>query len=153
MAADDLLTVKILGLVELNRAFKAVDDKVSGDGLKAAFLSIASKVAGIAASSFPRGKTGDAAASLVPHGTSRGASISFGGTAAPYAPWLDFGGTVGRGHKQGPMMGAIKRDYLGRPVGEGRYLSPAISGEKEATADAVEVAIAEIAKQQDFEVN
>ena len=150
MAADKSLSIKILGLNELNRAFKAVDDKVSGDGLKAAFLGIAGAVASKARGGVPR-RSGTAAASIQPHGTTRGASISAGGQTAPYYPWLDWGGTTGRGHKQGPMMGAIKRDYLGRPVGEGRYLYPAISSEKEHTADAVEAAIVEIAKAQDFD--
>ncbi len=150
--AEQSLSIKVQGLAELNRAFKAVDDKVSGEGLKVAFLGIASTVASKAAMGVPRGATGDAAASYQPHSTSRGASVSMGGSAAPYAPFLDFGGTTGRGHKQGPMQGAIKRDYLGRPVGSGRYLYPAISSEKEATADAVEAAIAGIAKAEDFEV-
>ena len=52
-------------------------------------------------------------------------------------PWLDFGGSVGRGHKMGAGMGAIKRDWMGRPVGEGRYVYPAISSEREATLAAV----------------
>lgn len=157
MAADRSVQVTVKGLGELNRAFKAVDDKVSGDGLKAAFLWIAATVAGKARAGVPIGgglTPGAAAGSIQPHSTARGASISFGGTAAPYMPFLDFGGSVGRGHVQGiGFSGSIRRTWMGKPSGEGRYVYPAISGEKEHTADAVEAAIAEIARAQDFEVS
>lgn len=157
MAADREVQITVKGLRELNRAFKEIGDKVSGDGLKAAFLWIATTVASKARAGVPvgGGKTpGAAAASIQPHGTARGASISFGGQAAPYMPFLDFGGSVGRGHIHGVgFSGAIKRTWLGKPAGEGRYIYPAITSEKEHTAEAVEAAIAEIARNQDFEVS
>ncbi len=69
-------------------------------------------------------------------------------------PWLDFGGSVGRGHKPGvAWSGATRRDWMGRPVGEGRYVYPAISGEREATIVAVEEAIVEAARGAGFEAN
>ncbi len=157
MASDRSVSIRVQGLGALNRAFKAVDDKVSGDGLKAAFLGIATAVASKARVGVPVGgglTPGAAAGSIQPHSTTRGASISFGGQAAPYMPFLDFGGSVGRGHIPGrPWSGSIKRTWMGKPVGEGRYVYPAISSEREHTADAVEAAIAEIARNQDFEVS
>lgn len=152
MPADHSVSVKVFGMAEVGRALKQVSDKVAGDGLKAALFGIAGKVAARARGSLPGG-SGKAAGSILPHSTTRGASVSFGGQAAPYLPWLDFGGSVGRGHKPGSAWsGAIKREWMGRPVGEGRYVYPAISGEREATLDAVLEAIAQAARHAEFEV-
>jgi len=67
-----------------------------------------------------------------------GVEISEGGAIAPYAPWLDFGGTVGRGRRSTVRLnisgGRVTRQNLGsrgsgsvsRPfIKEGRYLYPA----------------------------
>ncbi len=152
MPTDKSVTIRVVGLAALNRALKELDDKVAGDGLKAALLGIADKVAGKARRDVPS-VSGKAAGSIQPHSTSRGASITFGGQAAPHMPWLDFGGSVSRGHQRGPNMGAIHRDWKGKPVGEGRYVYPAISGEREATIVAVEEAIVEAARAAGFEAN
>lgn len=67
-----------------------------------------------------------------------GVSIVEGGSVAPYAPWLDFGGSVGRGRKSTARVtigggrvtvqrggskgsGSVKRPY----IKDGRYLYPA----------------------------
>lgn len=67
-----------------------------------------------------------------------GVEISEGGSVAPWAPWLDFGGSVGRGRKTTARVtigggrvrverggsrgsGAVVRPY----IKEGRYLYPA----------------------------
>lgn len=68
-----------------------------------------------------------------------GVEISEGGTVAPYLPWLDFGGSVGRGRKSTARVslhgggrvtvkrvgsrgtGSVVRPY----IKEGRYLYPA----------------------------
>lgn len=62
--------------------------------------------------------------SRVPYRTGRaqssykvsGAGISYGGPQAPYVPWLEFGGKVGR-------KDSVKRPYRSK----GRYLYPAIA--------------------------
>lgn len=68
-----------------------------------------------------------------------GVQISEGGSVAPYAPWLDFGGTVGRGrratarvtlHGNGRVSvrrgGSRSSGSVVRPfIKEGRYLYPA----------------------------
>ena len=69
-------------------------------------------------------------------------------------PWLDFGGSVGRGHKPGAAWsGATRRTWMGRPVGEGRYVYPAISAAREDTINQVEEAIVEAARAAGFEAN
>lgn len=84
-----------------------------------------------------------------------GVQITEGGAVAPYAPWLDFGGTVGRGrrstarvsiHSGGRVTtqrggsrssGSVVRTY----IKDGRYLYPAyyrrFDDMVEATLDAV----------------
>jgi len=144
--------IRVSGLKELNMAFKQLSDEIAGPGLKAAFLAIATTVAGKARQMVPS-RSGTAAASIQAHGSTRGATLSFGGQAAPYMPWLDFGGSVGRGHVHGVgFSGAIKRDWMGRPAGEGRYVYPAISAERDHTAEAVEAAIAEAAHKMEFDI-
>lgn len=67
-----------------------------------------------------------------------GVEISEGGAVAPYAPWLDFGGTVGRGRKSTARVhiggGKVRVQRVGsmgtgsvvRPfIKDGRYLYPA----------------------------
>lgn len=67
-----------------------------------------------------------------------GVQITEGGSVAPYAPWLDFGGTVGRGRKSTARVhiggGRVRVQRLGsmgsgsvvRPfIKDGRYLYPA----------------------------
>ncbi|MEA2538470.1 MAG: hypothetical protein QOF11_2704 [Chloroflexota bacterium] len=142
--------VEVRGIRELNSAFKAVDAGLSRE-LKAAFWGIANAVVGKIQQRMPHDH-GDAAGSVKPRATAKGAGIAFGGTKAPYMPWLDFGGSVGRGHVPGQAWsGAIKRDWLGVPSGEGRYVYPAISEERGATAAAVDEAIAKVAKHAGFE--
>lgn len=70
---------------------------------------------------------GNAARSVKARGGVKGASIAVGGAQAPHYPWLDFGGTVGHGHRKGQAWsGATYRRWEGKPYGKGRYLYPAI---------------------------
>ena len=71
----------------------------------------------------------------------RRAQPTFGGTAAPYFPWLDFGGTTGKGHQPGVKgSGSVERLPWMGTSGEGRYVYPAIrdneAGIVEAAGDA-----------------
>lgn len=144
--------VEVRGIRELSAAFKKVDGDVAAN-LKSRFLDIAEAVASTARGKMPQ-ISGAAAGSVKARSSARGASIAFGGTAAPYEPWLDFGGSVGRGHWPGKAWsGAIKRDWEGVPFGEGRYVYPAISEKREETAEAVDRAIEEAAKGAGFETH
>jgi hypothetical protein len=141
------IKVEVRGIRELNRAFRAVDTDLSKE-LKSAFRAVAEHVVGIAQQRMPY-KSGGAVKSVKPRASSTGAGIAFGGNAAPYEPWLDFGGSTGRGHK--PKVagsGAIKRPF----IKEGRYVYPAISESKDYTMDEVGKAIDSIARGAGFEV-
>lgn len=144
------VSVKITGLKELSGAFRAVDDNLPVE-LKAKFLGVAQHIVGIAQQRMPH-ITGRAQNSVKARASARGAAIAFGGSAAPYMPWLDFGGSVGRGHKPGvAWSGAIKRDWQGVPLGEGRYVYPAISEARPETEKAVDEAIQIVAREAGFE--
>ena len=114
--------VEIHGLKELSVAFRRVDKTLVGE-LKVSFRGLAEHVVGVIIGRMPR-RSGKAVASVKPRGTTRGAAIAFGGTKAPYMPWLDFGGSTGRGHRPGVAgSGAIKRDM----IPDGRYVYPGIA--------------------------
>lgn len=147
MASDKSVRVEVKGLAELGRAFKQVDVELP-NALKAALKGIAEGVAGVARGKVPH-KSGDAAGSIVARSTTRGAGIAFGGSKAPYLPWLNFGGTTGKGHQRGPGQGSIHRDS---PKPD-RYIYSAIHEAREETAKEVEAAIIGVARSEGFEVH
>ena len=72
---------------------------------------------------------GSARSSVRAFATSDGAGVRGGGAKAPYYPWLDFGGSVGRGHREGvAWSGATRREWMGQP-GRGRYVYQVIHEE------------------------
>lgn len=147
--------IEVRGLREVTSAFRKVDKDIP-KGLRAQFLPIAQRVASGAASKANadfKNPTGKAVGSIRPRASQRGAAIAFGGTAAPYFPWLDFGGSTGKGHRPGASWsGSVKRDWMGRPVGEGRYIYPAISEQSDEIEKAAEDAVLNVAKAAQLEV-
>lgn len=127
------------GLRDLNKALKAADlDAV--DAMKAALKAIAEGVAVDVRSRVPHA-SGRAAASYKPRGGVKGAAIAYGGGKAPYAPWLDFGGRVGKAR-------SVKRPI----VKGGRYLYPAIADNMEDVQAKVAEAISDITGRYGFKV-
>ena len=142
--------VEVRGIRELAAAFKKIDAELAAQ-LKTRFLALAQHVVGKAQAKMEFG-SGPAAGSVKARGSTRGASIAFGGSAAPYYPWLDFGGSVGKGHQPGKAFsGSVKRTWLGNPAGEGRYVYPAISESKPETIAAIDAAIKSAAEGAGFE--
>ena len=139
--------VQIRGIRELRSAFKRVDAEIPKE-LRKVLKDIAlSVVAGIAAK-VPR-VSGKAARSVRARSSQTGAAIAVGGATAPYYPWLDFGGTVGRGHRPGvPWSGSVHRDM---PVG-GRYVYPTIAEKRDDIDRAVEAALVRASHIAGFEV-
>lgn len=128
--------VIVTGLRELNAALKALDADAQ-KAMSAALKEIAEGVASDVRSLVPR-RSGRLAASYKPRGSAKGAAIAFGGSSAPYAPWIEFGGSVGKGHdRRAPHSGATKRAI----VKGGRYLYPAIGDNMEDVAEKVAEAI------------
>jgi hypothetical protein len=150
--ADRSAHIEVRGLREFERAIRAVDGRLAAE-LRSALRAIAEQVAADARSRVTADVgAGPAAASITPRAGARGASIAAGGRAAPYLPWLDFGGSVGRGHRPGvAWSGAVKREWRGRPVGEGRYLYPAIRANRDAISRLVDEAVERVAEDAGFE--
>lgn len=144
------VSVKITGLRELSAAFKRIDTDLPKE-LQAELKKVAEHVVGATQQRMPH-RTGRAQRSVKARASTRGASIAAYGTAAPYGHWLDFGGSVGRGHVPGvPWSGAIKREWRGVPRGSGRYLYPAIAESRDAIEEDVDDAVAKVAKRAGFE--
>jgi hypothetical protein len=151
--ADKSVEIKITGLRELNAAFRAVNTDLP-KALKVEFLTIAKTIVGVAQQRMPF-RTGEAASSLKPvsgatyAGIGRPAGGDLGKGA--YYPWLDFGGSTGRGHIAGVGgSGAIKRPSVGK---QGRYLYPAIAESTVEIEKAADAALAKVAQDNGFETS
>lgn len=140
--------VKVSGIREAARAFRKVDKDIPKQ-LRTEFLPIARDVVSGIQSKAPRGKTGRARASVKPRSSQRGAAVAVGGNAAPYYPWLDFGGSTGKGHKPGrPWSGSVKREMPPK----GRYLYPTIEEQRAKIERAAEDAVVNVARLNGFGV-
>ena len=139
--ADRSVRIQVRGIRELDRAFRQVSDGVDDDGLKSAFLEIATSVSTDAASMYPFLR-GAASGSVKARASRSRASIAFGGRAAEYAPWLDFGGRVGRNR-------SIQREL----VKGGRYVYPTIAKHRAEIGRKVDDAIESLARRAGFDTS
>lgn len=103
--------VKVIGLAEFGRSLKRIDSDLP-KALRIALNQSADVVIGYVRPRVPR-QSGRAAASIKAKSTRTAVRVSAGGKQAPYYPWLDYGGRVGR-------KKSVKRAFLA----EGRYLYP-----------------------------
>lgn len=125
--------IKITGLDEFTRAV----DRLAADMpnvSETAALDAAELVADYARPRVPR-RSGRAARTVhaVVAGEGR-AEVQGGGSAAPYYPWLDFGGAVGR-------HGSVRRPY--RP--QGRYIFAGYEARQAAIEEAQSAALVDAA--------
>lgn len=142
--------VQVRGIKEVQRALKAIDRDLPKQ-MRVEFLEVARKVVGTAQGSVPS-RTGKARSSVRPRASQTGAGIAFGGNAAPYFPWLDFGGSTGKGHRPGVKdSGSVKRDWQGNPGGEGRYVYPAIRAHEDDIIEAAGDVPVNLAKRNGLE--
>lgn len=154
LVADKSVEVKVTGLTELVGAFRAVDANLP-EQLRTAFMGVAKYVVGVAQQRMTI-RSGEAASSLKAVAGSTYAGISrpaggtpWQGTKADYYPWLDFGGSTGKGHDGTPWSGSVKRSA---PKG-GRYLYPAIAEATPEFVKAADEAIATVAAEAGFETH
>jgi hypothetical protein len=132
------VSVRIVGLRELNTAFRQIDRELP-KGLRTEFLVVAEHVVGVIQHRMPH-VSGDAQKSVKPRASQKGAGIAFGGKDAPYMPWLDFGGRVGR------------RKSIVRPfITEGRYVYPGIAESREEIEQGADTAVKNAARHAGFE--
>lgn len=111
--AELIAPIRIEGLAEFSRSLRKLDADVP-KALRLAFNEAAEVVVQRVRPTIPK-RTGRAAASLKVKSTRTQARIAVGGPRAPYYPWLDFGGRVGR-------KKSVKRPF----IKEGRYLFPGL---------------------------
>jgi hypothetical protein len=138
--------IEVRGIREFQKAIKQVDAELPKK-LKEGFKNIATTVADEAKTKVPR-KSGKAAGSIRPRSSQKGAGIAFGGSAAPYYPWLDFGGSTGRGHQPKQSgSGAIKRPFMK----EGRFIYPTIRAKNAYITDTVDEVIKDLSEEAGFE--
>lgn len=108
----EFATIKIDGLRDLTRSLKALDPETAKQ-VKAVLNDAAQIVVNTARPRIPS-LSGAARSSVVVRSTARESRVQAGGRKAPYYPWLDYGGKVGRDR-------SVSRPF----ERHGRYLYPA----------------------------
>jgi len=133
--------IKIDGLREMQASMKAMDANLPKQ-LRIFMNSVVVMVADSAKAKVPHGRSGYAAASIKPQSTQRMGQVKAGGAKAPYYPWLDFGGSVGRNH-------SVHRPFFKK----GRYLFVAYESHKaEIETKAIE-GLNELARKSGLEAH
>lgn len=132
--------MRVDGLAAFSRNLKKLNTEVP-KALRVALNEAAEIVLNHARPRVPR-RTGRAAASLRASSTQKAVRVSAGGRKAPYYPWLDFGGRVGKGR-------SVRRPFLK----EGRYLFPALSAKRSEFEAAVTRALIGAAGSAGIEVD
>lgn len=132
--------IKIKGLIEFQRALKAVEDGAQKQ-LRVVFNAVAETVAGGARRRVPT-KTGKAKASVKVASSQREAIVKAGGARVPYYPWLDFGGRVG-------INKSVSRPF----VTGGRYLYPSYDASRASIGPALERGLVELVRDAGLEVD
>jgi hypothetical protein len=128
--------IKVSGLREFRRDLRRLDKSLP-KGIRAAGNTAAGIVVAEARPRVPVGpaKGGHAKSSLKAASTATAARIAFGGGRFPYAPWLDFGGRVGRRH-------SVKRPVLK----EGRYVWKAFAVKRRQVQKALRSELSRLAR-------
>lgn len=139
-------TIRVKGLRDLQRGLNQLEQK-AGPELRKELNEVAEIVLASARVRVPR-RTGAAAGSMKVGSTQRAAQIKVGGSKAPYYPWLDFGGSVGRGHRPGVAgSGSVKRPL----VDGGRYVYPALREKRPEVVRRVDELIERLAASAGFD--
>ena len=132
-------TIRVDGLREFTRSLKALD-AAAPKAQRKALNDAAEIVLGYARPRVPK-RSGRAAASLKPRSTQTAVRVAAGGSRAPYYPWLDFGGRVGR-------RKSVRRPF----IGDGRYIYPALAAKQEEFLAAMSAALIDAARSAGLEV-
>lgn len=140
--------IEVRGIRELGSALRQIDKELP-KGIRTEFLPMAKMVVAAVkrkATAEFKHPTGQAISSIRPRASQSGAGIAFGGKAAPYYPWLDFGGSVGP--KDATGHGTIHRWW----IKGGRYVYPTIEEKRPEIMDAVDKAIVAVTRRAHLEV-
>lgn len=132
--------IKIDGLDQFRANLKVMDRELP-KALRMAFNAAAEIVVNDARPRVPS-KSGRARGSVKARSTQAYSRVSGGGNKAPYYPWLDFGGKVGRGK-------SVSRPFLK----DGRYIYDAYFRNKARYAEMLEKSLLDVAVQAGVEVD
>jgi hypothetical protein len=130
----------VAGLNDMRKGFRAMDAGM-GKTVRLTLNDVAQVVVDAAKPGIPR-RTGAAAASVKAASSQTQAKVSAGGNKAPYYPWLDFGGSVGK-------RKSVHRDFLKA----GRYIYPAVADNQDAIQAAMFKAVSKLAHESGIEVS
>jgi HK97 gp10 family phage protein len=130
--------VQIVGLRDLTRRLR----QVNTDLPKAVRLAAneAAEVVVVAARRDVPKRSGKAAGSIRARSTRTAARVSSGGRRAPYMPWLDYGGKVGKNNT------AVRRF-----IADGRFVYPAFRENREQVAETFRTALDRIIAEAGLE--
>lgn len=120
--------IKIDGLTQFVRNLKKIDSDLPKT-LRQGFNDAAQIIVDYAKPKVPK-RSGAAASTIKARSTASAVRVSEGGNKAPYMPWLDFGGRVGRRR-------SIQRPFLR----QGRFLYAGLEAEGDKVHDAIEGAL------------
>lgn len=130
--------VHVKGLEAFQRGLRQIDNGLGAE-LRKGLNEVAELVAVEARRHVPI-KSGAAAASYKAGSSQRAAAVKIGGNKAPYVPWLEWGGRVGRNKSvQRPRVKA------------GRYLYPALDRNADTVLEKLDEVVARLVAQAGFE--
>jgi hypothetical protein len=132
--------IKVDGLAEFQKSLRQMDANLPKQ-LRVMLNSAVTVVIDWAVPKIPR-RTGRAARSVKAKSSQREARASMGGRAAPWMPWLDFGGRVGPDK-------SVERPFITR----GRYLYPGLEATHEDVQKIMESGLAALATGAGLEVS
>lgn len=143
--------IKIVGLRDFQASLRRVDRDLPKQ-LRVIFNEAAEIVAVDARRKVPV-RSGRAKATVKALSQQRKGIVQGGGPRAPYYPWLDFGGTVGRGRtgRGGVLSAAGRADFgtagsVSRPFYKaGRYIYPSYKRHQEDVMDIAAAGMVELA--------
>lgn len=131
--------IKVEGLREFNRALKRMDSDLP-KAVRLAFNEAADIIVQDARPHVPA-RTGRARGTVKARSTQTAARVVGGGNRAPYYPWLDFGGRVGR-------RKSVRRPFLK----DGRYIYAAYDRRKAEFIDVMAQKLVDVAEGAGIEV-
>lgn len=136
MASDP---IKIEGLRAFSKSLQQLDSDLP-KALRVAFNGATQIVVDEAKPKVPK-ISGKAASSVKARSTRTAARIVGGGNKAPWYPWLDFGGRVGRNR-------SVRRPFLK----EGRYIYKAFFANRDRFGELLQESLVDVAEQAGLEV-
>jgi HK97 gp10 family phage protein len=131
--------IEVKGLKEFQKALRDMDSDLPKQ-LRIALNQASQLVVDKAKTDIPT-RSGAARSSLKARSGQREARVAAGGRKAPYYPWLDFGGRVGRNR-------SVHRAYYK----EGRYIYPALRQNREEIITVMTTAVADLARRAGLDV-